>query len=151
MWEVDQTLPVYNVRTLTQHVDLNLQLLRIPARMFMVLGPLLLLLAAIGIYAVVAYNVVQRTGEIGVRVALGATGSQVLRQIVGETLRVVGGGAMAGWMLAALVHTHLIRGALDATAFVGVPTVLLAVAALASWIPARRASHIDPVSALRSE
>jgi predicted permease len=149
--EVDQSLPVYNIRTLTQHVELNLQLRRIPARMFMVLGPLLLVLAAIGIYAVVAYNVSQRISEIGVRVALGATSRQVLTQIVTDTLRVVVAGAIAGWMVAAGFYTHLMRGALDATAFGVVPVLLLAVATIACWLPARRAAHIDPVNALRAE
>jgi predicted permease len=149
--EVDESLPVYNIRTLTQHVDLNLQLRRIPARMFMVLGPLLLVLAAIGIYAVVAYNVAQRTSEIGVRVALGATSRQVLTQIVLETLRVVTAGAIAGWMVAAGFYTHLMRGALDVIAFGVMPVLLLAVSAVACWLPARRAATIDPVNALRAE
>ena len=88
--ELDPTLPVYDVRTLVEHVDKNLFLRKIPARMFVVLGPLLLVLAAIGIYAVVAYTVSHRTAEIGVRIALGATAARVVRQIVRETLRVVG-------------------------------------------------------------
>ena len=95
--ELDPTLPVYDVRTLTDHVDKNLFLRRIPARMFVVLGPLMLVLAAIGIYAVVSYSVSRRTTEIGVRLALGATARRVVSQIVGETLRVVGAGALAGW------------------------------------------------------
>src|SRR5439155_15957919 len=91
--EIDPTLPVYDVRTLTEHVEKNLFLRRIPARMFVVLGPLLLVLAAIGIYAVVAYTVSQRTREIGVRLALGATPGRVVSQILAETLRVVAAGA----------------------------------------------------------
>ena len=82
--ELDPTLPIYDVRTLTEHVEKNLFLRRIPARMFVVLGPLLLVLAAIGIYAVVAYTVSLRTTEIGVRLALGATGGRVVSQIVGR-------------------------------------------------------------------
>jgi len=117
--------------------------------MFVVLGPVILVLAAIGIYAVVAYNVSQRTAEIGVRMALGASGADVRRQIVREGLRVVVIGAIIGWMPAAFLYTHLMRGRLDAPVFGGVPLVLLLVAAAACWIPARRASRVDPVVALR--
>ena len=150
--ELDPTLPVYDVRTLVEHVDKNLFLRKIPARMFVVLGPLLLLLAAIGIYAVVAYTVSHRTAEIGVRIALGATAALVVRQIVRETLRVVGIGATVGWALAFLVAIHLMRGApINLVIFLGVPAVLMLVAAGASWLPARRAARVDPVIALRAE
>ena len=87
MRELDADLPVFNVRTLNDHVETNLIFRRIPARMFAVLGPLLLLLAAIGIYAVVAYTVSLRTAEIGVRLALGATPPRVVAQFVGDSLR----------------------------------------------------------------
>ena len=150
--ELDPTLPVYDVRTLVEHVDKNLFLRRIPARMFVVLGPLLLVLAAIGIYAVVAYTVSHRTAEIGVRIALGATAARVVRQIVRETLRVVGIGATVGWALAFLVAIHVMRGApINLVIFLGVPVLLMLVAAGASWLPARRASRVDPVVALRAE
>ena len=115
------SLPVYDVRTLTEHVEKNLFLRRIPARMFVVLGPLLLVLAAIGIYAVVAYAVAQRTTEIGVRLALGATAGRVVSQIVGESLRVIGAGALVGWLIALVVALHLVRGPIDPSVFVGVP------------------------------
>ncbi|HUE86123.1 MAG TPA: ABC transporter permease [Vicinamibacterales bacterium] len=146
---VDPSIPLYNVRTMTEHIDMNLALRKIPARMFVVLGPLILMLAAIGIYAVVAYNVSQRTAEIGVRMALGASGRAVRRQIVGEGLKVVAIGAIIGWLPAAFLYTHLMRGRLDAPVFGGVPLVLLALAAVACWAPARRASRVDPVIALR--
>jgi predicted permease len=150
--ELDATLPVYDVRTLVEHVDKNLFLRRIPARMFVVLGPLLLVLAAIGIYAVVAYTVSHRTAEIGVRIALGATASRVVRQIVRETLRVVGIGAGVGVTLAFLVAIHVMRGApINLVIFIGVPAVLMLVATGASWLPARRAARVDPVVALRAE
>ena len=152
MREIDPTLPLYDVRTLDEHVEKNLIFLRIPARMFAVLGPLLLLLAAIGIYAVVAYTVARRTGEIGVRLALGATAPRVVGQIVFDGVRVAGVGSLVGWLLAFVVYIHAAPGRpLDLTVFVGVPVVLLVVAALASWIPARRASSIDPLIALRQE
>ena len=150
--DLDPTLPVYDVRTLVEHVDKNLFLRKIPARMFVVLGPLLLVLAAIGIYAVVAYTVSHRTAEIGVRIALGATGARVVRQIVRETLEVVGIGATIGWALAVLVAIHVMRGApINLVIFLGVPAVLMLVATGASWLPARRAARVDPVVALRAE
>ncbi|HET6898842.1 MAG TPA: FtsX-like permease family protein, partial [Vicinamibacteria bacterium] len=150
--EIDPTLPVFDVRTLAEHVDRNLILRRIPARMFVVLGPLLLVLAAIGIYAVVAHAVAHRTAEIGVRLALGAGERRVVAQIMGETLRVIGVGMVAGWLVVVVIALHAApRGTLDAPLLLGVPAALLAVAALACWIPARRATRIDPVAALRHE
>ncbi|HET9984123.1 MAG TPA: ADOP family duplicated permease [Longimicrobiales bacterium] len=149
--ELDASLPVYDVRTLGQHVEKNLFLRRIPARMFVVLGPLLLALAAIGIYAVVAYSVARRTAEIGLRLALGATARRVVTQIVRESMSVVGYGALAGWLLALLVDMHVGRGAIDLSIFLGVPALLLLVATVACWLPARRATRIDPRVALGRE
>lgn len=148
--ELDPTLPVYDVRTLVEHVDKNLFLRKVPARMFAVLGPMLLLLAAIGIYAVVAYTVSHRTAEIGVRMALGATTGTVVRQIVSESLRVVAIGATSGWLIAVLVGMHVRGGVINLPVFVGVPAILMLVAAVACWIPARRAAAVDPVVALRA-
>lgn len=119
--------------------------------MFVVLGPLLLVLAAIGIYAVVAYSVSQRTTEIGVRLALGATADQVVSQMVGESLRVVAAGAMVGWAIALVIDLHLVREPISVSVFAGVPAVLMLVAAAACWIPARRAASVDPMIALRQE
>jgi ABC-type antimicrobial peptide transport system permease subunit len=149
--DLDPELPVYDVRTLSDHIEANLIFKRIPARMFAVLGPLLLLLAAIGIYAVVAYSVSLRTMEIGVRLALGATTRRVVAQFVGEHLLVVAAGALAGWVIAFAAVVVVLSAPLDATVFIGVPTVLLAVAVVASWWPARRVSRVDPMRALRSE
>ncbi|MGH9329567.1 MAG: ABC transporter permease, partial [Vicinamibacterales bacterium] len=150
--ELDMALPIYDVRTLNEHVEKNLFLRRVPARMFVVLGPLLLALAAIGIYAVVAYGVAQRTTEIGVRLALGASGRRVVSGIVRDTLRIVAAGAVPGWLIMYLVQIHIAPGRpLDRLAFMGVPAVLFLVAAIASWLPAQRATAIDPVVALRHE
>ncbi len=150
--DIDPTAPVFNVRTLSEHVEKNLVLRRIPARMFVVLGPLLLVLAAIGIYAVVAHATAHRTTEIGVRLALGASAGRVVAQIVGESLRVIGIGLVAGWVVVFVVALHAApRGTLDAPLLLGVPALLLVVAALACWIPARRATRIDPMVALRHE
>jgi len=149
--DIDPDLPVYDIRTLSDHIESNLIFRRIPARMFSVLGPLLVLLAAIGIYAVVAYAVSLRTSEIGVRMALGATGRRLVAQFVGEHLLVVAVGALAGWVLAFAVVVNAMNIPMDATVFVGVPALLLAVGALASWWPARRVTQVDPMRALRTE
>jgi len=152
MRDLDPMLPLYDVRTFSQHVERNLFLRRIPARMFVVLGPLLLGLAAIGIYAVVSYAVARRTREIGVRLALGATSGRVVLQIIRENLGVITWGAAIGWVLALVISLRVIaKGPINVPVFIGVPAILLAVAALACWIPARRASRIDPMAALRHD
>ena len=149
--DLDPTLVVYDVRTLDEHIEKNLFLRRIPARMFAVLGPLLLLLAAIGIYAVVSYSVSRRTVEIGVRHALGATARRVVLEIVSDTMRTIFWGAAIGWLLSLLVEVHAGGGVLYVPIVLGVPALLFAVAAIACWIPARRAAHADPVAALRRD
>jgi predicted permease len=146
--ELDPELPIYNVRTLTAHVETNLLFRRIPARMFAVLGPMLLALAAIGIYAVVSYTVSQRTTEIGVRLALGATPRGVVAQFVRESLAVIAVGALAGWAIA-LSAVIVYGGAIDVPTFVGVPALLMTVATVACWLSARRAARCDPMAALR--
>ena len=150
--ELDAALPIYNIRTMTEHIDKNLFMRKIPARMFVVIGPLLLALVAIGIYAVVSYAVSLRTSEIGLRLALGATSRTVVSQIVREGLKVIGFGAFCGWLIALMVDLHLFRGgARDLLPMIGVPLVLLAVATFACWMPANRAAKIDPLRALRTE
>jgi len=152
MRELDPDLPVFNVRSMTQHVDTNLIFRKIPAQMFAVLGPLLLILAAVGIYAVVAYTVSLRTREVGVRIVLGATAAQVVRHFVGESLTVAGMGALLGWSLALVVAMDFVRdGRVDVAVFTIVPVILMSVAALACWIPARRAARVDAAVALRNE
>jgi predicted permease len=147
----DPGLPLYNVRTLSEHIETNLIFRRIPARMFAVLGPLLLALAAIGIYAVVSYGVSRRTREIGVRLALGSTRGGVVAHVVVEALRVIGVGALAGWLIAWVISRDVAPGAIGAGILIGVPVLLLAVAAAACWLPARRAARVDPAIALRTE
>jgi predicted permease len=150
--DLDPMLPLYDVRTFSQHIERNLYLRRIPARMFVVLGPLLLGLAAIGIYAVVSYAVARRTREIGVRLAFGATSTRVVLQIIRENLGAIAQGAAIGWLLALAISVHAItKGVINLPVFLGVPAILLGVATLACWIPAWRASRIDPVAALRHE
>jgi predicted permease len=150
--DLDPMLPLYDVRTFSQHIERNLYLRRIPARMFAVLGPLLLGLAAIGIYAVVSFAVVRRTKEIGLRLAFGATSGRVVMQIIRENLGVIIQGAAIGWVLALVISLHAIaNGPVNLPVFIGVPAILLGVATLACWLPARRASRIDPMAALRHE
>jgi hypothetical protein len=150
--ELDASLPVYNIRTMAEHIERNLFLRKIPARMFLIIAPLLLALVAIGIYAVVSYTVSQRTTEIGVRIAMGATADRVVKQIVKETLIVIGAGSFLAWLIAVMLDTHLFAGGMkDAPVLVGVPLILMTVGTLACWLPARRATTVDPVVALRSE
>jgi predicted permease len=149
---LDPSLPLYNVRTMTEHIDTNLVFRRIPARMFAVLGPLLLVLAAMGIYAVVAYTVSRRTTEIGVRLALGATARRLVWTIVGESMGVIAVGALAGWLIALVIALDVIPdGSIDLAVFAGVPALLMTVAVSACWLPVRRATCVDPVVALRQE
>jgi putative ABC transport system permease protein len=150
--DIQPGIPIFNVRTMTDHLNTNLFLRRIPARLFTVLGPLLLLFAAIGIYSVVDYNVAQRKTEIGVRIALGATRSDVVKQIIGETLRVIAWGVGAGLLIAFVVYIHVVPGGpLDPRVFLGVPAILLLAATVACWLPARRTAGLDPTIALRQD
>ena len=119
-------------------------------------GAIGLFLAAIGIYGVMAYSVARRRRELGIRVALGADRHAVVGMVLREGLRLAMLGAVLGVAAAALASRAvegLLYGvsALDPVAFVGVPLLLVAVAALAVWIPARRAAAVDPVGALKSE
>jgi ABC-type lipoprotein release transport system permease subunit len=112
--------------------------------------------AAVGLYAVVAYGVARRTGEIGVRVALGATAGNIRQLVLGEGARHAVLGCAVG-IAAGMAATHALRAKLygvkplDVPTFVVVTVVLLATAMLASWLPARRAAAIPPTEALRSE
>jgi putative ABC transport system permease protein len=149
--ELDPERPVFNVRSLTDHVETNLVFRRIPARMFVVLGPLLLALAAVGIYSVVAYAASLRTTEIGVRMALGATRRRLTAEFVTGNLGVIFVGALVGWLIAFVLVLDVVGDPIDVTVFAGVPALLLVVAAFACWLPARRASRVDPMVALRQE
>jgi predicted permease len=129
---------------------------RLGAAMFTVFGILALVLAAIGLYSVIAYSVAQRTQEMGVRIALGAQMQDLVGLVLSEGMRLaaVGVGLGAG---IALVVSGWVRPLLfeesprDPVVFAGVAAMLLAVAALASWLPARRAARVDPMRALRTE
>ena len=129
---------------------------RLCAGLLAVFGGLALLLATIGIYGVISYSVSQRVREIGVRMALGATVDDVQIMIVREGVRLVAIGVMVGMTIAIGVSRVIqsmlfVISARDATTFVLVPSILTLVAVLACWIPARRATRIDPSTALRDE
>jgi predicted permease len=149
---VDPEVPVFNVRTMTEHVDTNLVFRRVPGRLFVILGPLLLLLVAAGLYAVVSYATTLRTPEIGVRMALGASPGRLVRESVASAMRVVIAGAVVGWVIVFISVTALFpSGSGDLVAFVGVPLLLMLVAAVACWIPSRRCALVDPAISLRNE
>jgi predicted permease len=144
------------VTPLTKILEPNVRPWRLGATMFALFGGLALLLAAVGLYSVIAYNVTQRSHELGVRIALGAQGRDVLRLVVGSGLRVAIAGIVIGGSIA-LVAGRFIAPLLyhvspkDPLIYVTAAVTLLAVAMLASLIPARRATRVDPNVALRAD
>jgi predicted permease len=142
--------------TVADLLRLTLAPTRVGALLLAAFGGLALLLASIGLYGVVAQSVAQRTREIGVRVALGADARSVLRTVLGRGMRLASAGALAGLLAAAVLTrtlSSLLYGvsAVDPLAYLAAVLVLLAVAALANFIPARRAARVDPMVALRHE
>ena len=149
-------LPYANVRPFTELYAPQVRPWRLGATMFSVFGGAALVLALVGLYAVLAYAVSQRTREIGVRLALGAQRGDVVRLVVGQGMRVaalgLAVGAAGAWAGGRLVREQLFGvTAHDPAVFGLVGATLLLVAAAASWLPARRASHVDPAAALRAE
>lgn len=150
--ELEPGLPVYNMRTMREHIETNLVFRRIPARLFAVLGPLVLVLVAVGIYAVVSYAVSLRRTEIGVRIALGATGRGVKLQLAREHLAICAVGAMAGWLVTFVGAVDVVSSELlDVMVFAGVPVVVMVIAAAACWAAVRKTTAVDPLAALRQE
>jgi predicted permease len=156
--EVDPALPVLSLKTFAQHLDSNFQLwiVRAGAAMFSVFGGLALGLAVVGLYGVKAYSVARRTREIGIRMALGAQPGMVLRMIMREGSIMLLSGIVIGLLLAAgtgKILSGLLYevGALDPVAFTFAPLILAVAALFATWLPARRATRISPMAALRTE
>jgi predicted permease len=156
--EVDPALPVLSLKTFAQHLDSNFQLwiVRAGAAMFSVFGGLALGLAVVGLYGVKAYSVARRTREIGIRMALGAQPGMVLRMIMREGSVMLLSGIIIGLLLAAgtgkILSGMLYEvGALDPVAFTFAPLILAVAALFATWLPARRATRISPMAALRTE
>jgi putative ABC transport system permease protein len=153
---VDRTLPVEELRTMERNLWEQTSGVRISAAQMGVFAIIALLLATTGIYGVVAFSVAQRTREMGVRMALGASAQDVLRLIVGQSMRTTAIGLTIGCLAAVLLMQAMARALfdvvkLDATVFVGVTVGLALCAALAAYAPARRAAKVDPMVALRCE
>ena len=156
IWAVDEQQPIGAGFPLANLVDDELAPRRTQANVLGAFAGLALLLAGLGIYAVISFGVAQRTQEIGIRMALGAQSGNVVRMVLGEGLRTMLIGIAIGLVSAlALARTlaHLLYGIApsDPLTFVLVPIILAAVGLLACWIPARRATHVDPLIALRYE
>jgi len=151
-------LAVLELRTFEKHVDGNPQLwvVRAGAALFSIFGGLALGLAVIGVYGVKAYSVARRTREIGIRMALGAQGKTVQWMILREGIAMVAAGLALGLLLAfatgKIVSSILFQvSSTDPFAFSIAPVLLATAALLATWIPARRATKISPMAALRTE
>ena len=156
--DVDPALPILSLRTFAQHLDSNLDLwlVRAGAALFSIFGALALGLAVVGLYGVKAYSVARRTREIGIRMALGAQAGAVLRMIMGEGSIMLVSGVALGLLLAiatAKILSGILYGvgAFDPVAFTVAPLVLTIAALIATWLPARRATQVDPAQALRAE
>jgi predicted permease len=153
--ELDPAQPVTDVRTLAQYRSLSLTPSRVTATLMGMFAALALIITAIGIAGVIAYSVSQRTQEIGIRMALGANNGRVLLMVMRQALVLAGIGlalGLGGALLLTSLMSSLLFGveARDPITFVGVSLVLLGVAAVACFVPARRATTIDPLVALRS-
>ncbi|HEY4216124.1 MAG TPA: ABC transporter permease [Gemmatimonadaceae bacterium] len=153
---VDSDLPIYTMKTMSDAVSESVAQPRFYTVLLTAFAGLALLLAALGIYGVISYAVTQRTRELGIRIALGATEHRVVRSVLGQGLALSVGGTVVG-LIGAYWLVHLLAallygvGETDATTFAVVATLLVGVAALASYVPARRAARVDPVIAMRAE
>ncbi len=154
--QVDSRLPITDVGTLRAQVNNNFRQVRLTATVAGLFSLLTLVLAAVGLYGLLAYSVAQRRNEIGVRMALGASPPEIFRMVLNRGLRLVGLGLIFG-IAGALALTRALGtllygvGSADPATYVVTAVILLAVATLACYIPARRATRVDPASALREE
>ena len=153
---IDPEIPIAEMATLSEIVDSSVTADRFSMLLLSAFGLLALLLASIGIYGVVSWSVLQQTSEIGIRIALGAQRQQILLMVLGQGARLACAGIGIG-LVAAFAATRLIARflygvqATDPATFAAVSLLLIAVALLASYLPARRAMRIDPMKAIRLE
>jgi putative ABC transport system permease protein len=154
--QVDKNIPLTRVRVFDEYMSRSLSRPRFNALLLSIFAGTALVLTAIGIYGVMAYSVAQRTGEIGIRMALGAAQSAIFRLVVGQAMTLVGISLAIG-LVGAFAATRLLNsllfgvGAWDPITFGLIVLLVSVVAFLAAWLPARRASRVDPIIALRSE
>jgi predicted permease len=154
--QLDNDLPVYNVKSMDQLIAESISWQRFAMLLLVIFAAVALVLTVIGIYGVVNYSVTQRTHEIGVRIALGARHGDVIRLVVEQGLRLAVAGVALG-VIAALILTRILSSLLygvsatDPLTYAGTAILLIAVAMVASYIPARKASRLDPMIALRYE
>jgi putative ABC transport system permease protein len=153
---IDKDQPIFDVHTMRELVDNSISTRRLTLVLLGIFSALALILAAIGIYGVMAYTVALRTQEIGIRMALGAQQADVLRLVLGQGARIAFFGVAIGLATAAALARALSSllfsvSASDPMTFAAVAILLIAVALLACYIPARRALRVDPITALRYE
>ncbi len=153
---IDKDQPLFAISTMTDLISASVATDRLTLVLLGLFGTLAMVLASIGIYGVISYSVAQRTHEIGVRIALGASRADVLRMVLGHGARIAGIGVAIGlaasFGLTRLIATLLYSvSAADPVTFMGVGVMLLLVAMLACYIPARRTLRVDPMTALRYE
>ena len=154
--DVDPSQPVADLRTMDQRITLSMGPRRSAVTLLSVFAAMALILAAVGLFGLIRYNVMQRTQEIGVRMAIGASRKDILRMVLGESLRLALLGVIGG-LIAAFALTRVLSSLLygvsatDPLTFAGTALALTLVALLASWVPAWRATRVDPLVALRYE
>jgi putative ABC transport system permease protein len=156
VWALDPTLPVADLQPMDNVLFDSVARPRFLTLLLLIFGSVALALAAVGTYGVMSYTVAERSHEMGIRMALGAKASSVVRLVMRQGLTVAGLGLGVG-LVGALVLTKLMSsilfgvGARDVTTFVSVPLLLTAVAVVACLVPARRATKVDPIEVLRAE
>ena len=154
--EVDPEQPVFGVMSMDRLIDNAGAERRVSMLLLLLFAAIALLLSALGIYGVMAYTTNQRRHEIGIRMALGARGGDVLRLVLGQGMRLVaiglGLGLVGAWLLSRVLASQLYGiTRQDPLTYLSVAVLLALVALTATWLPARRATRVDPVLSLRSE